>query len=70
LRRGKAVSSTSPPVLYLDDPWDFFCFFCGDVTLRTVRVFIAKRKPIITVAKRGNEEKRKISDKNIQLEIK
>ena len=25
--RGSAVSSTSPPVLYLEDPWLFFCFF-------------------------------------------
>jgi hypothetical protein len=66
LRRGKAVSSTSPPVLYLDDPWDFFCFFCGDVTLRTVRVFIAKRKPIRTVAKRENEERTKIADEHIK----
>ncbi len=28
---GRAVSSTSPPVRYLDDPWLFFCFFLSDL---------------------------------------
>ena len=28
---GKGVSSTSPPVLYLDEPWLFLCFFFKDL---------------------------------------
>ena len=28
--KGNAVSSTSPPVRYLDDPWLFFGFFFND----------------------------------------
>ena len=27
MRSGRAVSSTSPPVRYLELPCDFFCFF-------------------------------------------
>jgi hypothetical protein len=34
LSKGRAVSSTSPPVLYLDEPCDFFCFFGGDATVK------------------------------------
>ena len=30
LSSGSAVSSTSPPVLYLEEPWLFFCFFFND----------------------------------------
>ena len=31
LSSGNGVSSTSPPVLYLDDPWLFLCFFFNDL---------------------------------------
>ncbi len=31
LSSGNGVSSTSPPVLYLDDPWLFLCFFFSDL---------------------------------------